>query len=139
MTRRDEAAAIMKQMCTCIPRNFFSKMDEVNRGAGFVLAYLDEAQREVFPGDIARDMNVSTARIAAMLRQLEKNGFITRKRSDQDGRKTVVALTKLGRTWIQRTKEQAIDKTELLLERVSAEDIRQFIRLSKKIKAALEE
>lgn len=138
MTRRDEAIAIMKEMLTCIPRDFFSKMDEVSRGTGFVLAYLDEAETEVFPSDIARDMNVSTARIAAMLRQLEKNGFITRESSSQDGRKTVVTLTKLGRTWIQRTKEQAVDKTELLLERVGSEDIQDFIRLSKKIKAALE-
>ncbi len=139
MTRRDEAIAIMKEMCSCIPRDFFSKMDEVNRGTGFVLAYLNDAEGEVFPCDIARAMNVSRARVAAMLRKMEKDGFVTRKPSEQDGRKTVIALTKLGRTWIQRMIEQVIDKTELILERVGPEDMREFIRISKKLTAAVEQ
>ncbi len=139
MTRREEAAAILEQIGACAPRDLFAKMDELHKGTGLLLGLLDHADGVVYAGDIARRMNVSTARIAVILNKLEKNGFIQRQAAATDARKTVVKLTGPGRAWSQKTKDQMLDRTELLLERVGSEDIQEFIRISRKIKAALEE
>lgn len=139
MTKREEAMAVLDQLRTCAPRDLFTRLDELHKGMGFLLGYLDKADGVVYAGDIAKRMNVSTARIAAMLNKMEKSGYIQRRTSAEDARKTVVTLTGLGRAWIQRTKEQALDQTERLLERAGSEDVWQFIRLSQKIKAAMEE
>lgn len=130
---------ILEQFPPCVPRDFFSRLDELYRGTGFLLVYLDMAEGEVCAGDIAKEMGVSTARIAAILKKMEKSGFIQRQTATDDARKTVVTLTRLGRTWIQKTKDQMLDRMELLLERVGKEDVWEFIRLSQKIKAAMDE
>ena len=130
---------ILEQFQPCVPRDFFSRLDELYRGTGFLLVYLDMAEGEVCAGDIAKEMGVSTARIAAILKKMEKSGFIQRQTATDDARKTVVTLTRLGRTWIQKTKDQMLDRMELLLERVGKEDVWEFIRLSQKIKAAMDE
>ncbi len=138
MTKREEAMAVLDQLRTCAPRDLFARLDELHKGTGFLLGYLDMADGVVYAGDLAKEMDVSTARIAAILNKMEKSGFIQRRASQEDARKTVVTLTKLGRAWIQKTKEQALDQTELLLERAGSDDVWQFIRLSRKIKAAME-
>ena len=139
MNRRDEARDILLQMHACAPKSFFSKVDEALRGMGFVLAYLDQAKGDVYAGDIARELGVSTARIAALLNRMEKNGFITRGTDSHDARKTVVKITQLGRQWAQATKAQVLDKIELLLDRVGAEELHEFLRISRAIKKALED
>lgn len=139
MTRREEALAILDQMRTCAPRDLFARLDELHKGTGFLLGLLDAADGVVYAGDIARQMQVSTARIAVILNKMEKSGFIRREPATQDARKTVVKLTGAGRAWIQDTKERVLDRTELLLERVGREDVWEFIRLSRKINRAMEE
>ncbi len=139
MTKREDAAAILDQLHTCVPRDLFTRLDELHKGTGFVLGYLSGADGTVHAGDIAKEMNVSTARIAVILNKMEKTGFIRREPSTEDARKTVVKLTQLGRAWIQKTRQQALDRTELLLERVGPEDVWEFIRLSRKIKTAMDE
>lgn len=139
MTKREEAMEVLDQLRTCVPRDFFTRLDELHKGTGFLLAYLDMAEGEVCAGDIAKEMNVSTARIAVILKKMENSGFILRQTAADDARKTVVTLTKLGRAWIQKTKDQMLNRVELLLERVDKEDVWEFIRLSQKIKAAMDE
>ena len=139
MDKRDEAREILLQMRSCVPKSFFNEVGETQRGMGFVLVFLDEAEGDVYAGDIARELGVSTARIAALLNRMEKNGLITRETDAHDARKTVVGITQLGRQWTRRTKEQILDKTELLLEKVGREELREFIGISRKIQKALED
>ncbi len=139
MTKREEAMTILDELRNCVPRDLFTRLDELHKGTGFLLGLLAMADGVVYAGDIARQMDVSTARIAALLNKMEKNGYIRREPSTEDARKTVVTLTQPGRTWIRKTREQALDQTELLLERVGSDDVWEFIRLSKKLKEAMEE
>lgn len=139
MSKREDALEFLQKMRSCRPQPFYSKLDESRRGTGFVLAYLREAKGEVIAGDLARELNVSTARIAALLRKMEKNGLILRRRSETDARQTVVEITEAGTEYSDKIREQILEKTELLLEKVGKEDLNEFIRISQKIKKALEE
>ena len=95
---------------------------------------MQEARREVISGDLARELNVSTARIAALLRKMEKSRLIIRYRSAVDARQTVVEMTEEGNLYVNTMKEQMLQKMELLIEKVGKEDIEEFIRISHKIK-----
>ena len=139
MSNKEDAQEFLKQMRSCRVRPFYSKLDESQRGTGFVIAYLSEAEGEVIAGDLARELNVSTARIAALLRKMEKDGLIRRCRAQADARQTVVEITQAGTEYSHMMKEQILEKAELLLEKVGKDDLNEFIRISKKIKQALEE
>lgn len=139
MDRREEAQELIRKMTVCRPKNFFSKMDEYQKGIGFVLVCLAEADDTVIAGDLARELNVSTARIAAILRKMEDGGLAVRKRSHSDARQTEVEITQKGLDYVDKMKEQLISRTELLIERVGKDDLEEFIRISAKIKDALKE
>ena len=139
MSKREDAQEFLQKMRLCRPQPLYSKLNESQRGIGFVLAYLREANGEVIAGDLARELGVSTARIAALLGKMEKNGLIERRRSKEDARQTVVELTAAGVDCCDKIKEQLLEKTQLLLEKVGKDDLNEFVRISQKIKKALEE
>ena len=139
MSSREDAREMLHKLRSCRSKSFLNKIDGSQEGIGFVLCYLQEADHEVIAGDLARELNVSTARIAAMLRKMEKNGLISRYRSPVDARQTVVEITQAGRACVDKMKEQILTRMELLLEKVGKEDIEEFIRISQKIKEVLDE
>ena len=139
MALREDALELLSKFRCCRPRSFFGKVDECQRGTGFILAYLEEVSGEVIAGDLARELNVSTARIAALLKTMEKNGLIIRYQSATDNRQTVVEITQKGIDYSAAMKKQILEKAELLLEKVGKEELDEFIRISVKIKEALDE
>jgi DNA-binding MarR family transcriptional regulator len=52
---------------------------------------------EITAGCLAKNAEISPASMTAMLDQLERDGYVTRRRSDEDRRQVLVALTELGR------------------------------------------
>lgn len=139
MGTREDAQEMLHKLHACRSKSFFSKIDESQKGIGFVLVYLQEANHEVIAGDLARELNVSTARIAALLRKMEKSGLIVRYRSAVDARQTVVEITQEGCAYVDKIKEQILVRMELLLEKVGREDMEEFIRISQKIKDVFDE
>lgn len=47
--------------------------------------------------DIAQELDITPPSVTAMLKRLEKKGFISKDRSDEDGRRVRIALTNEGR------------------------------------------
>lgn len=139
MDRREEAQELLRKMSACRPRSFFSKMDESQKGIGFVLVCLAKAEDTVLAGDLARELNVSTARIASILKKIEDSGLAVRKRSRSDARHTEVEITPKGLDHVNEMREQLLNKTEMLIEKVGKEDLEEFIRISAKIKDAMED
>ena len=137
MSHREDAIALLDDLHCDLPRPFFSEVEESQKGTGFVLAYLVNADGEVIAGDIAREMNVSTARIATLLRTMEKNGLVIRCNSTTDARRTVVKLTPAGMERAAGLREQILQKMETLLEKVGKEDLKEFMRVARKIKIAM--
>lgn len=138
MSNREEAQAFLRELCSCTPKPLFHKMEEVDRGTGFVLAYLEGSDGEVFAGDLAKELKVSTARIAALLNKLEEKGLVERSRSAQDARRTVVSITPKGAVYTAGIREQMLDKVEILFDKVGKEDLKEFLRICAKITKALE-
>ena len=138
MDSREEARAFLREMSSCTPRPLFNDVAAADRGTGFVLAYLERADDEVIAGDLARELKVSTARIAALLNRLEEKDLIERRRSAHDARRTVVTITPKGTAYTKQIKERILDNVELLFREVGKDDLKEFLRISAKIKKALD-
>ena len=139
MDVKSDAEELMEKFRSCAPKKFFSSVEEAERGIGFILVFLYKSDGEVIAGDIAREMNVTTARVAALLKKMEKNGLITREGSLNDGRRTVVKITGKGTDAVVRKREELLKRAELLIEKVGKKDLEDFIRISQKIRDALGE
>ncbi len=139
MSTREEAIELIGKIKSCRPKSFFSKIDNSSRGSGFILFYLIKVNHEVSAGELARALEVSTARIAVLLKSMEKNGLIERSRSASDSRQIVVKLTQAGIDTADQIKEQIIGKTMLLLDQIGKEKLDEFIRISNEIREVLGE
>ena len=134
-----DAKEYLNKLYSCMPKLFYSEIEATQRGFGFVLSYLEQADKEVYAGDLSKKLNVSTARIAALLKRMEQNGLITRCTSMEDARRTVVGITPAGIDSINEMRAQALQKIELLLTQVSKEDLETYIRISQQIKEVISE
>ena len=139
MSNREEAQELLSELISCMPKSFYNDLDATKKGAGFILGYLLQSDDEVIAGDFSKMLNVSTARIAALLKKMEHGGLITRRNSSKDARRTVVELTPAGIAFAEEMKEQALMKVERLLNRISKEELKTFIQLSLKIREVIDE
>lgn len=138
MSMREDALEFLQKLSQCRAAAFFDDVDLLQKGSCFVLAYLEQSSGEVIAGDLAKELRVSTARIAALLKKMEKNGLITRHSSPSDARKTIVTITPKGAAYANQEREQLLSKAELLIEKVGKRDLDELIRIFWKINAVLD-
>lgn len=103
------------------------------KGAYVILRILRDSETDVLPGDIAKKMDISTARVAAALNSLSRKGYIKRAPSDSDGRKTVVKITPSGLQALSEREEIVYSLIEAFLKKLTEEEARAFLSLVKKL------
>ena len=81
-------------------------------------------------GELSMLLELSTARIAAMLNNLERKGAITRARDKADRRRVVVRLTVQGREEVQTSYDAAVACLAEVYRRMGEDDTRELLRLS---------
>ncbi len=81
-------------------------------------------------GELSTLLDLSTARIAAMLNNLERKGAITRARDMADRRRVVVRLTEQGRHEVQTSLDEAVACLSEVYRRMGEADTRELLRLS---------
>lgn len=139
MSTRKDAQEFLKELYSSIPRSFYNKLETTQRGIGFVLNYLEHSDGEVIAGDLSKNLNVSTARIAAMLKRMEQSGLVTRHSSLEDARRTVVEITPAGIALVDEMREQTLKRVESLLDKIGKEDLDTYIRISHQIREIMED
>ncbi len=102
-------------------------------GENFTLNYLAANDNRAYPKDLSKNMMVSTARIATILKQLEKDGLITRTPDAQDNRQVIVRLTDEGARLIEKDRAAVLDGLVQMLEYLGPEDAEAYIRIRRKL------
>ncbi len=134
MDTRDQAIQLLKELKDVQPQHFFDKYNIIDKGIFFILGYLAKTNDEVIAGDLAKELHVSTARIATLLKKMESRTLIRRYISNEDARKTVVILTEKGRNMVRKMDNDLIEGMMKLINEIGFEDMQEFIRISNKIK-----
>ncbi len=108
-------------------------MNEFVRGELFVLNYLMAHSGTVFPKDLSKGMGVSSARIAALLNQIEKKGWIVRTTDMNDCRQTIITLTDDGKKEVEKTRKEIVKAVAQMLESIGPENAEELLRIERKI------
>ena len=104
-------------------------VDGTMQGEPFALLYILKSGRIVLPSEISQKMNISTARVAAMLNNLENKGYITRTTDSGDRRRTLVDLTPAGIALAEGLEQQNIDLTARMLALLGGHDAVELVRI----------
>lgn len=114
-----------------IPAN--KNMNEFAKGELYVLNYLNKHDGTAYPKDISREMYVSTARIAAILGQMERKGWVTRISDKEDTRQVIVTLTQSGYDYLVSKEQEIIASVINMLKDIGENDARELLRIQRKM------
>ena len=139
MNKREEAIILMKEIRECRPYPLFKTIDNEDKGIRFVLAYLNKNQGGVIAKELADKMNISTARISVLIKKMDSQKLIKKAGDKSDSRKVIIKLTAKGKQIANMNYEEVVKAHEKLIEEISANDLKTYIKISKKIKNTLNE
>lgn len=108
-------------------------ISQMGRGEVLVMNYLSYNKNKAYPKDISKALMLTTARIAAILKNLEKHDMITRTQDSLDNRQTVVELTDAGLASISARRKKLVQTTAKMLEALGEDDAKAYIRIQKKL------
>ncbi len=108
-------------------------METAYKGKLMILKVLACDNKEYTAGDLAKVLNVSTARIATAINSLESKGYVLRNRPAHDGRKVIIAITEAGIQALQKYSSAVNVTIQDLFGRLTDEELKTFIILCKKL------
>ncbi len=108
------------------------------RGEYSILLYLDKnSKKEVTPGKISEDLNISTARVAASLNSLENKDYLTREIDKDDRRKIIIKMTTSGKEVANKLKEEHLNYLIKIFNCFDKNEITEIMRLTTKLDSIL--
>lgn len=138
MSNEEKAKDFLEKFFESRPKEFLEKLNDNSKGLFIILRLLDQSTNEILAGDISNQLDFTTPRVAAALKNLEKKGYIRRCDSAQDARKTVVMITEEGRAALKERECELIKFVERLIDAVGEEDLNEFLRIAIKMQKAIE-
>ena len=124
---------MLKQMTSAHPAELFKHMDDTRAGIGAVLKLLYTADAPITAGMISEWLNVSTARVAVLLKKMDAKGLITKEKDPVDARVTIVNLTDFGRKTIESMWEDVKSQMGKVIDAIGEERLLEYIEISKEI------
>lgn len=108
------------------------------RGETAVLMSLYRAGGELSPTELGAETQVSSARVANILRTLEEKGLVTRHHLATDRRQVGVSLTEEGRTQATRIRAERVSAVEQYLCVLGLNDAHDLLRIARRTRDMLE-
>jgi len=127
----------MGKMRIMIGRRFISRMAVARVGDGLELSHLDvlslirreNRDREITIGVIAEKMRIDHSRASRIVTEMVRNGALRREASQEDARRTIVALTDHGAKLLAELQVVKYDILKAVLDGWSEDDIAAFAKL----------
>lgn len=124
----------LKSICkTAKWRSLFDLLEDGYKGMYVILRIVHDSLGDVVAGDLAKEMNVSTARIAYALNTLEGKGYIERKSEKSDGRKVVIKMTADGEKALEQREERISDMILSTKSNLTDQEFATFFALLNKL------
>lgn len=127
MTFAEDAEIRFTQIISENRNNMFHNLDRSHKGEPMVIKYLWHLNKSVSPKEIADSLQLSSARIAAILGNLEKKDEIIRNISPQDRRKIEVSLTAKGKKQAQMNFQHIRQKIIAVFNQMGETETDQFV------------
>lgn len=108
-------------------------------GEEFVVEYLSGHPEPVYPSELSERMQASSARIAAILRQLEKLSVILRHEDGFDARRHPVLLSEEGKRLAAEIHSRRLRSISHVFEAIGEEETKEYIRITEHLIRVIKE
>ncbi len=135
MATDKQISNILRQMMSAHPTEFFKHMDDTRAGIGAVLRLLYTTDTSVTAGMISNKLEISTARVAVLLKKMEAKGLITKEKDPIDARVTIVKLSDFGRQTIENMWQEVRTQMGKVIDEIGEDRLLEYIEISKEIRS----
>lgn len=139
MATKEQIEIILTYMDKHHPAEMYKKMMETNGGLGAVMRLLHESEELVTAGKISKELNISTARVAVLLKKLETKGLIEKTVHEADARVTIVRLSEHGQKTANAMREDLFEKVNRLIDTIGMERMLEFSKTFDEVNQILKE
>lgn len=105
----------------------------LHRNQHKILMMLSCCREKPSQKDLAKQLEISTAAVAVIIKKLELNGYITKTSAQTDGRFNEIEITPKGRSVVEETKGAFSDCDRVLFSGISEEELAVFERCCAKM------
>jgi DNA-binding MarR family transcriptional regulator len=118
---------------TFLKKPIFHRIGELSRGEIGTLLYLDFEKNNALAGEISARLDLTSGRLASVLKSLVKKGYIMRRKSENDGRQTIVSITDKGHEYVLKDKEIVFGSMKRMFMFLGEHDANEFVRINKRL------
>ncbi|MBQ5967346.1 MAG: winged helix-turn-helix transcriptional regulator [Clostridiales bacterium] len=134
MASDKEVIALLQEFSSIHPLEFLQKLDVQSMGISNVLCFLMCADHEVTAGEISDYMNVSTARVAVLLKKMSDKGLIEKHADPSDARRVMVAITDSGKALFEEQQREILLYSGAVVDHFGVDKIKEFIENCRQIR-----
>lgn len=116
-----------------LKKPLLKKANAMSKGELGTLLYLSRVNNEAFAGEISKSLQLTSGRMASILKALEKKGFISKKKGLNDCRRTIVSISKTGEDFLKVDREIVFRNIRNMLAFLGEEDAKAYVRVSKRL------
>ncbi len=138
MDYEELAAQLMEATHPKDKRPPLNEVQKQERVRDMTLRYLYENGGSAAPGRLAEFFDVSSARVAKLLGELEQKGFVVREGDSADRRRVTVRLTPAGETYVLDLDAGFRRRLAALLAMLGERDAREMVRLMVRLMEVME-
>lgn len=137
MAAPEQITMIIDKVKKAHPAEIFKRVNKIQAGIGAVLCILKENGDELTAGEISDMLNISTARVAVLLRKMGENGLIAKETSVNDARITIVRLLPPGREAVEQMQNELYSQVNKVIEYIGFDRMLEFVNVLEEIKSAI--
>ena len=138
MASDKEVIALLQEFSSIHPLEFLQKLDVQSMGISNVLCFLMCADHEVTAGEISDYMNVSTARVAVLLKKMSDKGLIEKHADPSDARRVMVAITESGKELFEKQQREILLYSGAVVDHFGVDKIKEFIESCRQIRQIID-
>ncbi|VEG26562.1 MarR family winged helix-turn-helix transcriptional regulator [Actinomyces howellii] len=136
--RPEELAAELLEHVGGIHRPAGRELRGSLQGERAVLHHLERCGQSSSPGELAEALHLSSARIANILKALERKGWVERVHDSRDRRRVRVRLTDHGVQCVARFKHEAVTTIGAIIEALGEPDGTELVRIIGRVRSLVE-
>lgn len=133
MATQQEIEEMIQLFHTIHPHSSRKQIDKVMAGVGAVLRYLSLSEDLVTAGQIAAQLQISTARVAALLKKMEAKDLIIRETGPKDARTTVVRLSDHGRETVEKLRSEIYGQVGRMIDTIGMQRLKEFVNTAQEM------
>ena len=133
MERKEISKQILKELSNKRSKAFVENFNALLKGWFVLLNVLQQNGGQMQFKELAKELNVSTARLAVALNKSCEEGFTERVKLTTGSRATYVHLTKLGEIELMAKQELIVTETTKALQKLDESEVLALLEIVKKL------